>query len=178
MAVSPTRCHYFPPEKHNQSELLNLGYLELFLSYLILTTWIVVPGNRVQSCAKNRECTSGSCNDGAIPPQQAGHQGNHSSGHRRLVQAIAHPNPTTCGDMKLILCFKRKHFQVLTSFVAQPRRLYNDEVQLGFQRLVQLSLESFVGIGAVVDLADDMESGHLTRAAQLEQQYTNQSWLS
>lgn len=80
--------------------------------------------------------------------------------------------------MKLILCFQRKHFQVLTSFVAQPRRLYNDEVQLGFQRFVELSLESFVGIGAVVDLADDMESGHLTRAAQVEQQYTNQSWLS
>jgi len=68
----------------------------VLISDLILTTRIVVPGHRVEAGAKEREGASRGCNDGAIPPKQAGHKGNHSSGNRCLVQAVTHPNPSTC----------------------------------------------------------------------------------
>jgi len=68
-----------------------------------LTTRIVVPGHRVEAGAKEREGAGRGCNDRAIPPKQAGHQGNHSSGNRCLVQAITHPNPSTCNHMKSLV---------------------------------------------------------------------------
>lgn len=75
------------------------------------------------------------------------HRG-HPADEGRFVQAVSDGDPAA-------------------RFLAQPRRLDDDVVRLGVQRLVQLQLERLVGILSLVHLPDHVHRRRFELAVEL-----------